>query len=63
MGGWILLVVVVIGAVLVWRAARRRTGGASIKDGPIARDESTNYGNVMNQAHGLDQRNNFSGGL
>jgi hypothetical protein len=63
MGGWIFLGVIVIGAVLIWRAARKRSGGASIIDGPTSRDESTNYGNMMNQIHGIDQRTNFTGGL
>jgi hypothetical protein len=63
MGGWIFLGVILIGAVLIWRAARKRSGAASIKDGPISRDLNTNYGNVMSQAHGMDQRGNFTGGI
>ena len=61
--GWIILAFIVVGAALIWRAARKRSGGASVRNGPSSRDSSVNYGNMMNQASGTDQRTNFTGGL
>jgi hypothetical protein len=54
--GWVVLGVVVVLVVLLFRAARKRSGAGSIKNGPISRDRSTNYDNVQNQANGQQFR-------
>jgi hypothetical protein len=48
--GWVVLGVIVLLVVLLFWKARKR-GAASINNGPISRDGSTNYDNVQNQAN------------
>jgi hypothetical protein len=49
--GWVVLGVIVLLVVLLFWKARKRSGAASINNGPISRDGSTNYDNVQNQAN------------
>jgi hypothetical protein len=50
--GWVVLAGFVVPVGLMLRAIRKRSKGASIKDGPISRNTSVNYDHVQQQAHG-----------
>jgi hypothetical protein len=57
--GWVILGVFVVLVVLLMWKVRKRTAGASIRNGPISRDASTNYDNVQNQSSSQQFRGNI----
>jgi hypothetical protein len=60
--GWVLLAIVVVGGVVIWRLARRRSRGAGVLDNPLAGNLDRGYADMEAQTRRMGQGNQGGGG-